>query len=263
MNENDVKQPGENMSNSASPSTASPASAQAASTPKPGRVITRAEQCQFESHFDRSTAANFSSQAAEFSEAWSSTGTGTTESSDVDRHAGNESASERDTRVSEQRQRDSQGGRDDTPSDEDGDALTAPRHMDTIAPQGLVHPFQLLGVSIPAGALAAKLQAEQPRTSACWSQLNEGVNRLLVNTDPHALNAPAAVLTLDSSLLPNTTLALVRVPEGWVLQVHSQTFDVKRALRAHAGELEERFARLGLGHLRVEALETTSDDQFI
>jgi hypothetical protein len=253
------------MNNPASSSTVSTTGTQAVSAPKPARVITRAEQFQFESHLDSAAGSSTSAQAADFSETWDSADSGNPGSSDIDTDGGNEPASDGETRVSEHRQRDSQSGNDDAQSGEENDAsaLPVPRHLDAIAPQGFVHPFQLLGVSLPGSVLTTNPKAEQPRTSACWSQLNEGVNRLLVNSDPHALNAPAAVLTLDSSLLPNTTLTLVRVPEGWVLQVHSQAFEVKRALRAHAGELEERFARLNLGHLRVEAVENTSDEQFV
>jgi Type III secretion protein (HpaP) len=251
------------MNNSASPGNVSQTGAQAASAIKSARMITRAEQFQFESHFDSAATSGAGAQAADFSESWDSADTGKPESSDIGGDGVNELTSERDTRVSEQRQRDSQGGSDDAKSGDDSDTPTFPLHLDAIASQAFVHPFQLLAGVVSGSALTANLQAEQPRASACWSQLSEGVNRLLVNTDPHALNAPAAVLKLDSSLLPNTTLTLVRVPEGWVLQVHSQAFEVRRALRAHADELQERFARLSLGHLRVEAVENTSDDLFL
>jgi hypothetical protein len=252
------------MNNNSTPSgTVSQTGLRAASSPKPARVITQAEQFQFESHFDSAASSNAGFQAVESFETWDTADTSSTESSDVDRDGGNEVAPERETRVSEQRQHDSQSSSDDAQSGDESEPVALRQHPESMASPAFVHPFQLLGGFVSGNVLAAEAQAPQPRMAACWSQLSEGVNRLLINTDPHALNAPAAVLTLDSSLLPNTTLALVRVPEGWVLQVHSQSFEVKRALRVHASELEERFEKLNLGHLRVEALENAPDEQFI
>jgi Type III secretion protein (HpaP) len=251
------------MNNSALIGTVTANSAQGASALKPTRVITRSEQSQFESHFGGSAAQGAGAQAADFPEAWESADTASLDSSDIDHGDAGETASEHDMQVSRHRQRDSQSGNDDSQTGDEGYTPTLPVSAEITLPTGFVHPFQLLAAPLPGAAMAANLRAQQTRTSACWSQLNQGVNSLLVNTDPHAVNAPAAVLTLDSSLLPNTTLTLVRVPEGWVLQVHSQAFEVRRALRAHAGELEERFARLNLGHLRVEAVESTPDEQYL
>ena len=239
------------MGNPATLSAASQSTAQSASQIKQGRVITSTEQSAFEAQFE-----NMMETGADKFEQKSSDAADATESkySEI-----NQRDSTQDKRVSEQRSRDQK-------NDGDGAEPEAEQEIEVYKRFGTVesgiafsHPFQMLSALAPNMAPDA---AQQARTAACWSQLNEGLNSLLVNADTHAINAPAAVLTLNSSLLPNTTLTLVRVPEGWVLQINSQAFEVKRALQAQSGELEERFARRNLGHLRVEAHDGTSGHMF-
>jgi hypothetical protein len=238
------------MGNPTTLSAASQSTAQNASQMKQGRVVTSTEQSAFEAQFENMRETNLDKsdqKSLDFSDSL--------ELSDAE---GSQRDLSQDKRVNEHRSRDQKNDGDGgAESDHDMEAY---RQLSTTEPStAFSHPFQLLSAAVPNNALNPTQQA---RTAACWTQLNEGLNSLLVNTDAYAVNAPAAVLTLNSSLLPNTTLTLVRVPEGWVLQVNSQAFEVKRALQAHAGELEERFAQRNLGHLRVEASDGSSDDMF-
>ena len=237
------------MGNPTTLSAASQSTAQGAAQTKQGRVVTATDQQAFEAQFENLMDSNvdkFDQKSSEFADA--------AELSDAE---GNKRDLPQDKQVSKHHSRDQKNDGDGAEPDQDAEAY---KRFSTVEPStAFSHPFQMLSTLAPTNTLQP---TQQSRTAACWAQLNEGLNSLLVNTDAHAVNAPAAVLTLNSSLLPNTTLTLVRVPEGWVLQVNSQTFEVKRALQAHAGELEERFAQRNLGYLRVEASDGASGDMF-
>jgi hypothetical protein len=103
------------------------------------------------------------------------------------------------------------------------------------------------------GAMAAAPSTAAAPIEPAWSQISDYVERLLVGAGKPGVDAPQALFTLRSELLHETSAALTRVDNGWVLRIQSDDARMRGAdMQRQEEALRDRFARRGLGEIRIE-----------
>ncbi|MEM9056263.1 MAG: hypothetical protein AAGD86_02225 [Pseudomonadota bacterium] len=128
-----------------------------------------------------------------------------------------------------------------------GDAPTAPEHVG----HGLG--------SQPAAPTAApatptdSAPAATHNAAALAALLERHVRTLMVSADGLDHVGAQMLFRLDGDALGNTDLVLTRTGDGWMLEAHTQSAGVLDSIRDTTDELEQRFARQGMGSIDVRA----------
>jgi hypothetical protein len=110
---------------------------------------------------------------------------------------------------------------------------------------------QSFGAGMPSPDAATLAKAHAPAPQA-WAEIAVQIERLLI-TDPSGRpDGAAALFRLAPELLRDTTVALSRTAQGWLLRIDSQDARLRVDSTRHEAALRERFARGGLGDLVIE-----------
>jgi hypothetical protein len=110
---------------------------------------------------------------------------------------------------------------------------------------------QSFGAGMPALDAATLAQAHAPAPQA-WAEIAAQIERLLITDPAGRPDGAAALFRLAPELLRDTTVALSRTPQGWLLRIDSQDARLRVDATRHEAALRERFARGGLGDLVIE-----------
>jgi Type III secretion protein (HpaP) len=110
---------------------------------------------------------------------------------------------------------------------------------------------QSFGAAMPALDAAALAQAHAPAPQA-WAEIAAQIERLLMTNPVGRPDGAAALFRLAPEVLRDTTVALSRTPQGWLLRIDSQDARLRVDSTRHEAALRERFAKGGLGDLVIE-----------
>jgi hypothetical protein len=110
---------------------------------------------------------------------------------------------------------------------------------------------QSFGAGMPPLDAATLAQAHVPAPQA-WSEIAAQIERLLITDPAGRPDGAAALFRLAPELLRDTTVALSRNAQGWLLRIDSQDARLRVDSTRHEAALRERFARGGLGELVIE-----------
>jgi hypothetical protein len=111
---------------------------------------------------------------------------------------------------------------------------------------------QSFGAGTPALDAAALQQAQHAPAPQAWAEIAAQIERLLITDPAGRPDGAAALFRLAPELLRDTTVALSRTPQGWLLRIDSQDARLRIDSNRHEDALRERFARGGLGELTIE-----------
>lgn len=131
------------------------------------------------------------------------------------------------------------GSFDDSAGEQDTDARFA-------QPAWAAQSFNASTPVLDAAALAP-LPAPQ-----AWTEIAAQIERLLITDPAGRPDGAAALFRLAPELLRDTTVALSRTPQGWLLRIDSQDARLRVDATRHEAALRERFAKGGLGELVIE-----------
>jgi hypothetical protein len=99
---------------------------------------------------------------------------------------------------------------------------------------------------------AAMLAQTHVPAPQAWAEIAAQIERLLITDPTGRPDGAAALFRLAPELLRDTTVALSRTPQGWLLRIDSQDARLRVDSTRHEAALRERFARGGLGDLVIE-----------
>jgi hypothetical protein len=105
---------------------------------------------------------------------------------------------------------------------------------------------QSFGAGMPA-----PVPAQTPAPLA-WAEIAAQIERLLITDPAGRPDGGAALFRLAPELLRDTTVALSRTAQGWLLRIDSQDARLRVDCARHEAALRERFAKGGLGDLVIE-----------
>ncbi|HNR90875.1 MAG TPA: type III secretion HpaP family protein [Dokdonella sp.] len=91
-----------------------------------------------------------------------------------------------------------------------------------------------------------------PAAPGLTDLIERHVRRLLVSDSTAARGDARVMLRLSDSLLPGTDLTLTRSESGWVLRAEVNDAGSREALERCSDELVARFAKGGLGAIKLE-----------
>jgi hypothetical protein len=111
---------------------------------------------------------------------------------------------------------------------------------------------QSFGAGTPTLDAAAMQQAQHAPALQAWAEIAAQIERLLVTDPAGRPDGAAALFRLAPELLRDTTVALSRTSQGWLLRIDSQDARLRVDSTRHEAALRERFARGGLGDLMIE-----------
>ncbi len=111
---------------------------------------------------------------------------------------------------------------------------------------------QSFGVNTPALDAAALQQAHHAPAPQAWAEIAAQIERLLITDPAGRPDGAAALFRLAPELLRDTTVALSRTAQGWLLRIDSQDARLRVDSTRHESALRERFAKGGLGDLVIE-----------
>ncbi len=111
---------------------------------------------------------------------------------------------------------------------------------------------QTFGAGTPALDAAALQQAHHAPAPQAWAEIAAQIERLLITDPAGRPDGAAALFRLAPELLRDTTVALSRTAQGWLLRIDSQDARLRVDSTRHEAALRERFARGGLGDLVIE-----------
>jgi hypothetical protein len=111
---------------------------------------------------------------------------------------------------------------------------------------------QSFGANAPALNAAALQQAHYAPAPQAWAEIAAQIERLLITDPAGRPDGAAALFRLAPELLRDTTVALSRTSQGWLLRIDSQDARLRVDSSRHEAVLRERFARGGLGDLVIE-----------
>jgi hypothetical protein len=139
-------------------------------------------------------------------------------------------------------------GADDegSPSDSDSDSDLDPRFSQP------AWAAQSFGAGTPALDAAALQQVHHAPAPQAWAEIAAQIERLLVTDPAGRPDGAAALFRLAPELLRETTVALSRTSQGWLLRIDSQDARLRVDSTRHEAALRERFAKGGLGDLVIE-----------
>jgi hypothetical protein len=137
------------------------------------------------------------------------------------------------------------GSFDDSESDNDLDPRFSP-------PEWAAQTF---GSGTPPLDIAAQQQAHHAPAPQAWAEIAAQIERLLITDAGGRPDGAAALFRLAPELLRETTVALSRTSQGWLLRIDSQDARLRVDSTRHEAALRERFAKGGLGELMIEQVE--------
>ena len=111
---------------------------------------------------------------------------------------------------------------------------------------------QSFGAGTPAQGAAALQQAHHAPAPQAWAEIAAQIERLLITDPAGRPDGAAALFRLAPELLRETTVALSRTAQGWLLRIDSQDARLRVDSTRHEAALRERFAKGGLGDLVIE-----------
>jgi hypothetical protein len=111
---------------------------------------------------------------------------------------------------------------------------------------------QSLGTGTPALDITAQQQAHHAPAPQAWAEIAAQIERLLIADPAGRPDGAAALFRLAPELLRDTTVALSRTQQGWLLRIDSQDARLRVDSARHEAVLRERFAKGGLGDLVIE-----------
>ena len=138
------------------------------------------------------------------------------------------------------------GGADDQGSFDDSEQDVDPRFAQP------AWAAQSFGAGTPALDAAALQQAHHAPAPQAWAEIAAQIERLLITDPAGRPDGAAALFRLAPELLRDTTVALSRNAQGWLLRIDSQDARLRVDSTRHEAALRERFARGGLGDLVIE-----------
>jgi hypothetical protein len=140
------------------------------------------------------------------------------------------------------------GGADDEGSfdDSDSDSDVDPRFSQP------AWAAQTFGAGPPALDAAALQQVHHAPAPQAWAAIAAQIERLLITDPAGRPGGGAALFRLAPELLRDTTVALSRTAQGWLLRIDSQDARLRVDSTRHEAALRERFAKSGLGDLVIE-----------
>jgi hypothetical protein len=138
------------------------------------------------------------------------------------------------------------GGADDEGSFDDSDSDLDPRFSQP------AWAAQTFGAGTPALDAAALQQAHHAPAPQAWAEIAAQIERLLITDPAGRPGGSAALFRLAPELLRDTTVALSRTAQGWLLRIDSQDARLRVDSTRHEAALRERFAKGGLGDLVIE-----------
>lgn len=145
-----------------------------------------------------------------------------------------------DTTATKESSRDSDAGDDASFGDGDSEPDVDPRFAQP------AWAAQSFGAGIPE---LAPTQAPAP---LAWAEIAAQIERLLITDPAGRPDGAAALFRLAPELLRDTTVALSRTAQGWLLRIDSQDARLRVDSTRHETALRERFAKGGLGDLVIE-----------
>lgn len=160
----------------------------------------------------------------------------------ADESAGSSNTSD-DTTATKESSRDNDAGDDGSFGDGDSEQDVDPRFAQP------AWAAQSFGAGMPAPVPA---QAPAP---LAWAEIAAQIERLLITDPAGRPDGAAALFRLAPELLRDTTVALSRTAQGWLLRIDSQDARLRVDSTRHEAALRERFAKGGLGDLVIEAGE--------
>jgi hypothetical protein len=138
------------------------------------------------------------------------------------------------------------GGADDEGSFDDSDSDLDPRFSQP------AWAAQTFGAGTPVLDAAALQQAHHAPAPQAWAEIAAQIERLLITDPAGRPGGSAALFRLAPELLRDTTVALSRTAQGWLLRIDSQDARLRVDSTRHEAALRERFAKGGLGDLVIE-----------
>lgn len=111
---------------------------------------------------------------------------------------------------------------------------------------------QTFGAGTPALDAAALQQAQHAPAPQAWAEIAAQIERLLITGPSGRPDGAAALFRLAPELLRDTTVALSRTAQGWLLRIDSHDARLRVDSARHEAALRERFAKGGLGDLVIE-----------
>ena len=111
---------------------------------------------------------------------------------------------------------------------------------------------QSFGAGTPTLDAAALQQAHHAPAPQAWAEIAAQIERLLITDPAGRPDGAAALFRLAPELLRETTVALSRTAQGWLLRIDSQDARLRVDSTRHETALRERFAKGGLGDLMIE-----------
>jgi hypothetical protein len=102
------------------------------------------------------------------------------------------------------------------------------------------------------GAGMPELAPAQAPAPLAWAEIAAQIERLLITDPAGRPDGAAALFRLAPELLRDTTVALSRTAQGWLLRIDSQDARLRVDSTRHEAALRERFAKGGLGDLVIE-----------
>jgi hypothetical protein len=157
----------------------------------------------------------------------------------ADESAGSSNTND-DTIAAKESSRDSDAGDDGSFGDGDSEQDVDPRFAQP------AWAAQSFGTGMPAPVPA---QAPAP---LAWAEIAAQIERLLITAPAGRSDGAAALFRLAPELLRDTTVALSRTAQGWLLRIDSQDARLRVDSTRHEAALRERFAKGGLGDLVIE-----------
>lgn len=137
-------------------------------------------------------------------------------------------------------------GADDEGSFDDSDSDLDPRFS---PPAWAAQTFAAGTPALDAAALQHAHHAPAPQA---WAEIAAQIERLLITHPAGRSDGGAALFRLAPELLRDTTVALSRTAQGWLLRIDSQDARLRVDSTRHEAALRERFAKRGLGDLVIE-----------
>jgi hypothetical protein len=134
------------------------------------------------------------------------------------------------------------GSFDDSNSDNDLDPRFSP-------PEWAAQSF---GSGTPSPDITAQQQAHHAPAPQAWAEIAAQIERLLITDPAGRPDGAAALFRLAPELLRETTVALSRNAQGWLLRIDSQDARLRVDSTRHETALLQRFANSGLGDLVIE-----------
>jgi hypothetical protein len=158
----------------------------------------------------------------------------------ADESAGSSNTNDETAAVAKESKADADTGDDGSFGDGDSEQDVDPRFAQ---PAWAVQSF---------GAGMPELAAARAPAPLAWAEIAAQIERLLITDPAGRPDGAAALFRLAPELLRDTTVALSRTAQGWLLRIDSQDARLRVDSTRHEAALRERFAKGGLGDLVIE-----------